>query len=156
LASYGPRLALAISLCGYGLVLYLISWSLGKTMGPQVRQGWLLQSAFLMASGTIFLGLLLALLAVGPMPIGLSPWLWPGVVGAFVLAWLLGLITPGAPAGMGVRELVLLGLLSPFLPQSTILLATVLGRVVTIGGDLLFFGWGCLATPESPTQSSQL
>lgn len=156
LASYGPRVALALSLFGYGLVLYLISWSLGKTMGPQVRQAWLLQSVFLLASGTIFLGLLLALLAVDPMPVGLSPWLWPGVVGAFVLAWLLGLITPGAPAGVGVRELVLLGLLSPFVPQSTILLATVLGRLVTIGGDMLFFGWGCLAWAGSPSQSEDL
>jgi uncharacterized membrane protein YbhN (UPF0104 family) len=73
-----------------------------------------------------------------------------------VLAWLLGLITPGAPAGVGVRELVLLGLLSSFVPQSTILLATVVGRLVTIGGDLLFFGWGCLASPGSPLQSPRL
>jgi hypothetical protein len=156
LASVGPRVALALSLGGYGLGLGLISWSLGRTLGPQVRQGWLLQSVFLLASGTIFLGLLLALLARGPMAIGLSPWLWPGVVGAFVLAWLLGLITPGAPAGVGVRELVLLALLSPFVPQATILLATVVGRLVTIGGDLLFFGWGCLASPGSPLQSPRL
>jgi len=155
-ASYGPRVALALSLGGYGLGLCLISWSLGRTLGPQVRQGWLLQSGFLLASGTIFLGLLLALLARGPIPIGLSPWLWPGVVGAFVLAWLLGLITPGAPAGVGVRELVLLALLSPFVPQATILLATVLGRLVTIGGDMLFFGWGCMASPGAPMPSPRL
>jgi len=156
LTSSGPRLALVLSLGGYGLALSLISWILGRTLGPQVRQGWLLQSGFLLASGTIFLGLVLALLAQGAKPIGLSPWLWPGVVGAFVLAWLLGLITPGAPAGVGVRELVLLALLSPFVPQATILLATVLARVVTIGGDLLFFGWGCMAFPGSPLQSPRL
>ncbi|MDZ7598490.1 MAG: hypothetical protein U5J82_09410 [Desulfobacterales bacterium] len=27
--------------------------------------------------------------------------------GAYVIAWLAGLVTPGAPAGVGVRELVL-------------------------------------------------
>ena len=36
--------------------------------------------------------------------------------GAYVIAWLAGLVTPGAPAGVGVRELVMYALL-PYLDQ---------------------------------------
>jgi uncharacterized membrane protein YbhN (UPF0104 family) len=59
--------------------------------------------------------------------------------GSYVIAWLAGLITPGAPAGVGVRELVLLFLLGEQIPAADLLLAVVLGRIVTVVGDLLFF-----------------
>lgn len=66
----------------------------------------------------------------------------PMVGGAYVLAWLLGLITPGAPAGVGVREAVLLYLLAGMASPPVILLAVVLGRAITVAGDLLFYAWG--------------
>ena len=59
--------------------------------------------------------------------------------GAFVLAWLVGLVTPGAPAGIGVRELVLMFLLKDQLPQAELITGVVLGRLVTAAGDGLFF-----------------
>lgn len=68
----------------------------------------------------------------------------PLVGGAYVLAWLLGLITPGAPAGVGVREAALLYLLVGLAPPAVILLAVVLGRGTTVTGDLLFYAWGQL------------
>ena len=59
--------------------------------------------------------------------------------GAFVLAWLVGLVTPGAPAGIGVRELMLLLLLKGQMSQTDLVMAIALGRIVTSGGDVLFF-----------------
>ncbi|MCY1274563.1 hypothetical protein D9M68_261210 [compost metagenome] len=64
---------------------------------------------------------------------------WPLYAGAFVIAWLVGLVTPGAPAGVGVRELVLLLLLGNSVAEADLILAVLLGRIVTVVGDLLFF-----------------
>ncbi len=59
--------------------------------------------------------------------------------GAYVAAWLVGLVTPGAPSGIGVRELTLSVLLDGVVVEERLLAAIVLGRVVTMLGDLLFF-----------------
>lgn len=61
------------------------------------------------------------------------------ITGAYVTAWLVGLVTPGAPAGIGVREFVLLFLLRDTVNAPNLLTAVILGRVITIGGDLFFF-----------------
>lgn len=59
--------------------------------------------------------------------------------GAFILAWLIGLLTPGAPAGIGVREAVLLLFLDSVVGESSLLVAVLLSRMVTAGGDLAFY-----------------
>ncbi|QKC97779.1 hypothetical protein [Mesorhizobium sp. NZP2298] len=75
----------------------------------------------------------------------------PTIAGAYVLAWLAGLVTPGAPAGIGVREAVLLFLLGGLSPGPVILLAVVIGRMITVLGDLLFFAGGLIAgRPNCP------
>lgn len=61
------------------------------------------------------------------------------VCGAYIIAWLVGLITPGAPAGVGIRELVLLFLLNGIIEENNLLSTILLGRLVTIGGDVLFY-----------------
>ena len=61
------------------------------------------------------------------------------LVGAFVLAWLAGMVTPGAPAGIGVRELVLMFLLKDQMPQAELVMSIALGRFVTTAGDGFFF-----------------
>lgn len=61
------------------------------------------------------------------------------VFGGYNIAWLCGLVTPGAPAGIGVRELVLLFLLGPQADKPSLLLAIVVGRAVTVLGDMLFY-----------------
>lgn len=95
--------------------------------------GW--HVGFLVISALLFVGLV-ELLADIPVA-GLGFWLPLG--GAYVLAWLIGLVTPGAPAGVGVREVVLLFLLKSAVGEADLLLAVVMGRVVTVGGDLLYF-----------------
>jgi hypothetical protein len=64
---------------------------------------------------------------------------------AFSLGWLLGFVTPGAPAGLGVREGVMTLLLSHSLPQHQILALVVATRLVTVTGDGLCFALGCWA-----------
>jgi glycosyltransferase 2 family protein len=61
------------------------------------------------------------------------------IAGAFAIAWLAGLLTPGAPAGLGVREAMLVFLLGSLAPSPVVLTATILGRMVTTLGDLVFF-----------------
>ena len=63
----------------------------------------------------------------------------PTICGAYVIAWLAGLVTPGAPAGVGIREVVMYALLHTLVSQSDLITAIVLARVVTMGGDLFFY-----------------
>lgn len=65
--------------------------------------------------------------------------LWLHLCGAYVIAWLVGLLTPGAPSGVGVREMVLLFLLSGVMREADLLMAVILSRVVTVLGDLVLF-----------------
>ncbi len=65
---------------------------------------------------------------------------WPAACGAYAAAWLAGFVTPGAPAGLGVREAVLVILLGGHAAEPDLLAAVVLGRAVTALGDTIFFG----------------
>jgi hypothetical protein len=96
-------------------------------------------TVFVTLSGAIFLGVLM--LSAGIMISGHD---MVKVVGAFAVSWLVGLLTPGAPAGIGVREAILLLLLDDLASESAIITSVVTARVVTILGDVLFFGMGLL------------
>ncbi len=61
------------------------------------------------------------------------------VVSLFSLGWILGYITPGAPAGLGVREAVLVLSLSPLTGESAALTTALYLRLMTIGGDVIFY-----------------
>lgn len=65
-------------------------------------------------------------------------------VGAFSLAWLAGFITPGAPAGLGVREAVLTAILGTMYSASVTITIVVLLRLTTIVGDGLMSACGAL------------
>jgi hypothetical protein len=57
-------------------------------------------------------------------------------------AWLVGFAMPGASAGIGVREAVVIILLSPALGAGNAAAVAAIYRVVTAGGDALFAGLG--------------
>ncbi len=59
--------------------------------------------------------------------------------GAFAAAWVIGLLVPGAPAGLGVREGVLIALLGGVTGGAAGVAAISLLRVVTTLGDFLHF-----------------
>lgn len=67
----------------------------------------------------------------------------PGkVLGAYAAAWVLGFLMPGSPAGLGVRELVLLVGLGPMYGPGIATAATALLRLVTTTADGLAFAIG--------------
>ena len=93
---------------------------------------------FLTLSAVVFSGAL-AIVDHGETEIGDT-----SLMGAYVIAWLAGLLTPGAPAGLGVREAFLLVILSGHIADPVILQAVIVGRTITVSGDLIFYGVGHL------------
>lgn len=66
-------------------------------------------------------------------------------VGAYALAWTLGLLVVFAPAGLGVREAVLVVALAPVVDAGAALVLAVLSRLVMTVADLAWAGAGLLA-----------
>ncbi|MEO1760452.1 MAG: lysylphosphatidylglycerol synthase domain-containing protein [Cyanobacteria bacterium J06629_18] len=56
----------------------------------------------------------------------------PLILGAFSFAWMLGLVIPGAPGGLGIFEATAIGLLQQFFPVALIISASVLYRLISI------------------------
>ncbi|CNB48707.1 Uncharacterised protein [Yersinia frederiksenii] len=118
------------------LTVFLSFVVLRKYLNPDFSKALLCYIIFLIISGLLFL----ALVFIQNKSFEIS-----GVsnvfilCGTYIIAWLVGLITPGAPAGVGIRELILLFLLNGIIEENNLLSAILLGRLVTIGGDALFY-----------------
>jgi hypothetical protein len=65
---------------------------------------------------------------------------WYALSWGFTLAWLLGFITPGAPGGIGIREIVFVGLFSSEIGEGTAVSLAVIVRVITSLSDIGTFG----------------
>jgi len=65
-----------------------------------------------------------------------------GSVPVVALAWLVGFVTPGSSAGIGVREAVLIAALEGTLGAPASALIALALRLVTIGGDVVFLTLG--------------
>ena len=57
-------------------------------------------------------------------------------------AWIIGFVVPGASAGIGVRETVVILLLSPAVGAGNAAVIATTYRIVTAGGDAFFAGFG--------------
>lgn len=114
---------------------------LSTFLGPTV----LLHALFLLGTGGILLGLLRA----GWDHAGsLDP---RAVMTAYAAAWLAGTLMPGAPAGIGVREMVLTLELEPALGSTEAAALALALRLVTTVGDLITALLGhSLPLPEDP------
>lgn len=123
-------LAVLLFLAVLGFFFLAVIRVLGRDVAAAMSQ----QALFLLVSGTVFVG---ALILATPDYPDLA--LWPAVVGAYVIAWLAGLLTPGAPAGIGVREVVLLFLLGNVAAAPDLVFAVVLARLISVVGDGMFF-----------------
>ena len=73
-------------------------------------------------------GFLLTLLALRPLEFRQIPLL----LAAFSLAWLLGLVIPGAPGGLGVFEATAIALLAQSFPTGLVISAIALYRLISI------------------------
>ena len=107
---------------------------LRQLLSPAAGTAFAWQLSFLSVSSAVFVGVLEI---CAPLDLSLSVYI--KVCAVYVLAWLAGFVTPGAPAGVGIRELVILFMLRGEFAESDLLLSIVLGRCVTVLGDFLFF-----------------
>lgn len=58
---------------------------------------------------------------------------------AYATSWLAGMITPGAPAGAGVRETMLVLILAGFVGEANSVLIALILRIITVLGDAYFY-----------------
>jgi hypothetical protein len=84
---------------------------------------------FLTTQGLIFAALFVA---VDRPPVELA-------IAIACLSWLAGYVTPGAPGGIGSRELVLTTLATPLVGTASALILSALFRLVTTLGDIVCF-----------------
>ena len=126
---------LQISLSLFGAGAALVAALLYRLLGRSACRAFLWQLSFLFVSGLLFAGLVALLQSKSDL--SMPPIL--ALSGAYVLAWLVGLVTPGAPAGVGVREMVLLYLLRGAIVEADLLLAVLLGRIVSVSGDIFIY-----------------
>lgn len=61
-------------------------------------------------------------------------------INCYVLAWVVGYCIPGAPGGIGVRELVIILLIQNIVNSDLVVLTALIHRVITIIGDALGYG----------------
>jgi len=77
-------------------------------------------------------------------------WGWTAsarIAGAFAVSWLVGFVTPGSPAGLGLRELTFFSMLAGIFPNETLVLAAALFRIATVSGDLMAWLVGIAMKP---------
>ncbi|TPW30240.1 hypothetical protein [Pararhizobium mangrovi] len=126
-----------IALVGFVFVAALAIAIARLIGGLHLARGAVAYLLFMILNGAVFMT---TLGLIDPKALSLAG--VPVVIGAYVVSWLVGLVTPGAPAGLGVRETVLVYLFTDSIVSSVILLAVLVGRIVTVSGDLMFYGAG--------------
>ncbi|MEM1144761.1 MAG: hypothetical protein AAGI88_19435, partial [Pseudomonadota bacterium] len=67
----------------------------------------------------------------------------------FAVAWVAGLLTPGAPGGMGVREALMYLLFAPVVGDAVSAGLALTLRIATVAGDVLGFFCGNLLSRTS-------
>lgn len=61
------------------------------------------------------------------------------IISGYIIAWVLGFIVPGAPGGIGVRELLVTLLLGNVVGQEMVVTLSVTHRLITVIGDFLAY-----------------
>ncbi|GIW09926.1 MAG: hypothetical protein KatS3mg061_0983 [Dehalococcoidia bacterium] len=113
---------------------------LAARSGRGVVLGWRELGGYLGCSLLIWvaIGLAFGLLLSALYP--LEPVLLPAAAGAWSLAVVVGLVAPGVPQGLGVREGVLMLMLASLVPLPTAAALAVASRFWMICGDVLAVG----------------
>jgi len=123
------------AILGFIFTLIIIQLFIVKFFSSFIGKAIAWYTLFLLTAGLLFSGLLNCLTSESNL---IHRHLFV-ISGAFVIAWLAGLVTPGAPAGIGIREAILATLLKDLTSESELLLCIMLSRMITVTGDLLFF-----------------
>ena len=106
---------------------------------------WLAALA-LYALGFVFQGT--AAMLVAHSLFGVAWTSFPALAGLYTAAWAAGFLVPGAPAGLGVREAVLVSGLGPLSGPGVALALPLVMRLVTTVGDGLGFALGAALRRE--------
>ena len=61
------------------------------------------------------------------------------IIAGYIIAWVMGFVVPGAPGGIGVRELVITLLLGSVVGENLVVTLSVIHRLITILGDFLAY-----------------
>ena len=123
------------SIFGFLLTIIFCYLIFLKFYNPKFSTAFLSYVVYLFLSGLLFLGLLYVV--VNELNFDTSALII--VIAGYIFAWLIGLITPGAPAGVGIREAILIFMLKGYLLEVDILVAVLLGRAITVLGDCIFY-----------------
>lgn len=123
------------SLMLFAVVLAVVATAMRKALSQAITMAFLWYVIFLLFSGGVFASLVDLLSQSDSIKIDY----FIAMIGAYVIAWLAGFLTPGAPAGIGIRELVLVLLLQGVVEDAVLVLAVLLGRAVSAIGDTVFF-----------------
>lgn len=146
-----PSLTTSLSIILFLSSLIIVNWLLRFFLSPAMSTAFMIQIVFLICSSVIFtviLGFIIHKQAINyEILICIS--------GAYTIAWLAGLITPGAPAGVGIRELVIVFFLKNYFPESELLLSVVLGRIVTVVGDVFFYSYAYFISKKHNKETMQ-
>lgn len=111
-------------------------------------RGTMLRAFMLYMAVYACLGLSLVILAHWLLPTSSQDnWL---LIASFSLAWVVGFVTPGAPAGLGVREGLLLLMLAPIYSSAAASILVIALRLASTLGDVIGFAGGLLILPKSP------
>ena len=101
--------------------------------GAAIGFGWTLV-------GWLLAGLHVWLLAIAT---GMAPTLGSYLVctGGYALAWIVGFLAIPVPAGLGVREVILVAVLSQSLDAGSVIVVVLLSRVLLTAADLALAGY---------------
>lgn len=143
LTNYGLSLALSGGLALLVLGIIGVFW---LKVDPNFFKASTLYFGFLLCSSLLFYFLILI-----ATDHSFGDWklffIFPSI---YTISWLAGFITPGSPAGVGLRELALIFFLKNHLPEPEVLMLVLLSRCVTgLGDTLFFFGTRWLKTSDN-------
>jgi hypothetical protein len=123
-----------------------------------VHPGWTTAFAcyltYALNFGLVGLGLWVVAASLTPTPVTVASLLL--LTGAFAGSWVFGFLTPGAPAGLGIREAILSVWLAAALGPSVAISLIIVLRIVTTLGDFLNFVWGSVALTRRPHAKPRL
>jgi hypothetical protein len=130
----------------FSITIFAVIAVVGRWLGPPMGRAVAFHATYLAVVGAVFASFLASQLFVH------SGWNWSILLvcfSAYVVAWLVGLLTPGAPAGLGVRETALYGLLHHIVGNGELLTAILLSRIANVVGDALLYSWAIWQRPPS-------
>ena len=93
---------------------------------------------FMLAIVSLWGASFLATMTILGQPITISSGIT--IVGLYIMSWVIGFLTPGAPSGLGIREVVLLMFLSGIVYEEILLSTIVIHRALQVAGDIVAYG----------------